>query len=144
MAIQSITMQQTHCCIAVLEKRIKRRRSLLLYSTHNRSVKKCILQHSHIHYMAISQSQSLNLYFSFSCGKRNINFAAYICFGKKMFNMARLVSGINSEPFFGELLLNKCNLVINDGNSKYNLATKALLNCSVGKTRKKEAKWSSG
>ena len=114
------------------------RRSLLLYSTHNRSVKKCILQHSHIHYMAISQSQSLNLYFSFSCGKRNMNFAANICFGEKMLNMARLVSA-STLGHFCELLLSKCNLVINYGDSKYNYATNALLHCSVGKTYKRHS-----
>ena len=65
-----------------------------------------------------------------------MNFAAYICFGENMFNMARLVSA-STLSHFCELLLNKCNLVINDGVSKYNYAMKALLHCSVGKTYKK-------
>ena len=66
-----------------------------------------------------------------------MNFAANICFGEKMLNMARLVSSASTLSHFCELLLNKCNLVINDGDSKYNYATNALLHCSVGKTYEK-------
>ena len=65
-----------------------------------------------------------------------MNFAANICFGEKMLNMARLVSA-STLGHFCELLLSKCNLVINYGDSKYNYATNALLHCSVGKTYKK-------
>ena len=65
-----------------------------------------------------------------------MNFAAYICFGEKMFNMARFVSASTNGHFCE--LLSKCNLVINYGDSKsYNYATNALLHCSVGKTYKK-------